>query len=87
MMHRKYALDKLIESQFPDSIRLSIHAHPNNKGKIGINLIPGENTPTPWHNVLVMHENGRIEFTSRQNAERNGYTLLYENGLPSYFKA
>lgn len=87
MMQRKSALDELIKTSYGKAIRLSIHPHPGNLGKIGINLIHGiKNSGTPWHNVLVKYEDGTHEFMRREKAESLKYELIYQFGRPYYYR-
>jgi len=88
MMQRKSAFDKLIKEHYGHSIRLSIHPHPGNSEKIGINLIPGfKNSGTPWHNVLVIHNDDSYELIRREKAERLKYDLVYKYGRPYCYKS
>ncbi|GEM_PF-1982925 len=87
MMFRKRAFDGFIKIYCP-GIRLSIHPHLGNAGKVAINLLPGgADTGTPWHNAPICHSDGRVEFMKREKAEKlHGYTLKYKYGNPYCFK-
>lgn len=81
------AYSNLINFVFEDYIRLSIHPHPYNMEKFGINLIDSKDKwGTPWHNVLVKKKNGKNKIMHKEDAEQKEYQLISERGRPSYYK-
>ncbi len=61
LMKRSDAWSGLLETYFPDSLRLSIHPYPLTHEKFGVKLVTSsEKWATPWHNVTVKTEQGFI---------------------------
>ncbi|MBM3230001.1 hypothetical protein FJZ26_06220 [Candidatus Parvarchaeota archaeon] len=85
MMQRSAAYSNLIQEFFPEYIRLSIHSHSNEK--ISINLIPGVENKTPWHNALVIKKNGSYDLMKRLDAELSGYQLTERSGNKFFVEA
>lgn len=87
MMARNAGYSKYLAEKFPDAIRLSIHASHGRTGRYHINLIPGTQDTSggsPWHGVAVkMGEAWSV--VRKEQAERAGYLLVYENGRPSHY--
>ncbi len=86
VIQRSQAFGKLVESQFPDAIRLSIHPHAAASPKLGIQLVPSPNRwATPWHNVLVMTDAGPC-LMPRLEAERQGAALSFFDNQFAFFE-
>jgi pyoverdine/dityrosine biosynthesis protein Dit1 len=85
VIQRSNAWSRIVEKQFPEALRLSIHPQPAHSTKIGIRLLPSNDLwRTPWHSVVVF--NGEKFFlTTRELAEEAGGVLTYaENKYPYY---
>jgi L-tyrosine isonitrile synthase len=79
------AFSRLVATEFPDAIRLSIHPQPVDSAKIGIKLVPGKDRwGTPWHNVLLEDASG-IQLVRRSEAEKMGAELKLLSGKYAYF--
>jgi L-tyrosine isonitrile synthase len=79
MMLRNEAYSHLIATEFPDYIRLSMHAGTNTK-KFSFQLIPGAQAQhSPWHSTVV---NTGAEYITmhKKDAEAAGYHLAYKDG-------
>lgn len=88
VIQRSQAWSALVERQFPDAVRLSIHPHGCGSGKLGIHFIQtaeGDSWMTPWHSVAVEMEEGRFMLMKRSAAEALGATLVLHAGRPSHF--
>ena len=68
MLRRNEALTNLLKQNYPNHIRLSIHQHINDGNKFTIRFFSDIdnssknnscNLRTPWHNVLVINNNGK----------------------------
>lgn len=85
MVQRSRSYDNLINSRFPNLIRLSIHPHSTANNKFGINLISNDDSwGTPWHNVAVRCKDGSFKLVKKKFAK--SCKLIFENGRPSYFQ-
>lgn len=81
MMMRNEAYSSLIAAEFPDYVRLSMHASTNMK-KFSFQLIPGANARhSPWH-AAVVDDDGRYATMHKRDAEAAGYQLIYKDGRP-----
>lgn len=90
MMFRNEAYSRLIQKEFADHIRLSMHPSINNGVKYSFQLIPGTKErvwTSPWHCALLIDEKGMYVTIHRKDAEAAGYELVYENRQPYYFHA
>jgi pyoverdine/dityrosine biosynthesis protein Dit1 len=88
MMARNAAYSRYLSQNFPEAIRLSIHASHGRKGRFHINLLPDtEDTSggSPWHGAALKTSGGGWKVIRREQAEQEGHMLVYENGRPSYF--
>lgn len=84
VIQRSKAWGVLVESQFPDAVRLSIHPQICGSVKLGIRLIEPDNWQTPWHGVAVLVE-GRYTLLKRSEAEALGAHLVTRFGRPSHY--
>lgn len=85
MVQRSAAWGRLVETRFPDAVRLSIHPQPCGSSKLGIYLVEAhDDWLTPWHGVAVDVGNG-FQLMKRHQAEALGAQLIYRHGRPSHF--
>jgi len=85
VIRRSNAWSRVVEQQFPHSLRLSIHPQSIRSTKIGVRLLNSNDLwRTPWHSVTVF--DGQDYFLApRSEAEARGGTLKYaENKYPFY---
>ena len=86
VIRRSNAWSKLIEKQFPQAVRLSIHPQSCGTQKLGIQLGGTEKWMTPWHGVAVDTGKGFI-LMKRWEAEELGAQLeLDAKGRSSHYK-
>lgn len=75
VMQRSQSWDNLLETIFPEALRLSIHPYPVAHRKFGIKLVPSSDRwATPWHNVTVKI-GGRYSLMKRREALALGAEL------------
>ena len=87
VIQRSNAWSRLLEKQFPQSIRLSIHPQPRLSKKIGIYLTESRDVwRTPWHSVALKQDNGFV-LVPRHEAESRNAVLIFKQGIPSYYEA
>ena len=84
VIQRSKAWGELVEVEFPDAVRLSIHPQGCGDKKLGIRLIEPDNWQTPWHGVAVDVE-GRFVLLKRAQAEMIGANLIHRDGRPSHY--
>lgn len=88
MMFRNEAYSKLIQENFKDAVRLSMHPSINNGQKFSFQLIPSPKAWTsPWHSALLVNAEGILETIHRKDAVGAGYELVQKDGRPYYFQA
>ncbi|MFC6300962.1 L-tyrosine/L-tryptophan isonitrile synthase family protein [Pseudomonas sp. CCM 7893] len=76
----------LLDNQFPDAIRLSIHPQPVNSLKIGVHMIPTvDSWLTPWHGVAVKI-GGKFELMKRSVAESLGGRIVILDQQQSHYE-
>lgn len=85
VIRRSNAWSGLVESQFPDSVRLSIHPQACGAAKLGIRLMEAESWMTPWHGVAVK-VGGRFFLLKRSEAEALGATMVQSGSQPSHYE-
>ena len=80
------AWSRLLETRFPDALRLSIHPQPPHAAKVGVLLFarPDDVWLTPWHAVALRFADG-YRLVHRHRAEALGAQLVYVGGHPSHF--
>ena len=84
---RSNSWSRLVESFFPEAVRLSIHPQLGASDKIGFQLVPCENAwGTPWHNVALEDQHG-VRLVKRKEAERLGAALSLGPGGYLLFRA
>jgi pyoverdine/dityrosine biosynthesis protein Dit1 len=85
VIQRSNAWSRLLESIFPDTVRLSIHPQPIACKKIGIRLLDSQDIwRTPWHSVPLFNGDS-YSLVSRREAEAKGAQLTYiESKYPCY---
>lgn len=88
VIQRSQAWGGVVEHEFPDAVRLSIHPQICGAKKLGIQLsVPAEsdNWLTPWHAVAIEIEAGRFKLIKRSQAEALGAHLVISKGRPSHY--
>lgn len=85
MMFRNEAYSALIQSNFSDHIRLSMHPSNNNGEKYSFQLIPN-GRHSPWHSAILKHKDGTIETTHKKDALENGHQIVSINNQPYYLQ-
>jgi pyoverdine/dityrosine biosynthesis protein Dit1 len=84
-IQRSHSWSALVAQQFPEAIRLSIHAHDCAQNKIFIKLIAqSEQDATPWHNVVVKSQE-KYMLMKRKFAIKLGAVLKDEGSLGAYY--
>jgi pyoverdine/dityrosine biosynthesis protein Dit1 len=85
VIRRSWAWGALLENEFPDAIRLSIHPQPANSPKMGIHMMETHDSwLTPWHGVAV-RQGDRFRLMKCKEAEELGASIVYFNGAPSHY--
>lgn len=84
-MIRNEAYSALIQHEFEDHIRLSMHNSTNDGTKFSIKLLQGNSHYSPWHSALVVKNDESFETMHRKDAEAAGYELVSVNNQPYYF--
>jgi pyoverdine/dityrosine biosynthesis protein Dit1 len=88
MMLRNEAYSGLVNENFKDHIRLSMHPSINNGKKFSFQLIQSEKAIySPWHGALLVDEMGDLATIHKKDAIEKGYELVMENGRPYYYAA
>ncbi len=86
MMLRNEAYSKLIQNEFSDHIRLSMHPSVNNGTKFSFQLIPSPKAWTsPWHCALLI-DKGEYVTIHKKDAEKAGFELVYVNNQPHHYR-
>lgn len=86
LLRRSDAWSKLLDSHYPNALRLSIHPHAIGHEKFGIKLVPSSNKwATPWHNVVVKIKN-KYELMHKKKAIEMNATLKMERDKYAYFE-
>lgn len=86
LMRRSDAWSALLEEEFGDVLRLSIHPYPMVHEKFGVKLVTSsEKWATPWHNVTVRTENG-FELMHKAKALELGARPTQLGGKYAYFE-
>lgn len=81
-MLRNEAFSNLVNHEFTDSVRLSMHKTVNDGAKYSFKLIPGNNSNhSAWHCALLI-KGGEFITIHRKDAELAGYDLQFKNGRP-----
>ena len=85
VIRKSGAWSRLIEDQFPNAVRLSIHPQGCGSSKLGLQLMGQDGWMTPWHGVAVLL-NGQFLLMKRNQAEELGAELVFKNGRPSHYE-
>lgn len=85
VIRRSNAWSGLVESHFPQAVRLSIHPQTCGSRKLGIHLMHAETWLTPWHGV-AMEMDGKFILVKRSQAEAMGAAMVHLDGRPSHFR-
>ncbi len=86
VIQRSNAWSELVQKQFPEAVRLSIHPQGFDSEKLGVKLLPSRNIwRTPWHGVVV-GKGERFELSTRRAAEQAGARLVRCDKGYGYFK-
>ncbi|WP_175581346.1 L-tyrosine/L-tryptophan isonitrile synthase family protein, partial [Pseudonocardia sp. Ae356_Ps1] len=81
---RSNAWSALVADRFPDGVRLSIHPHPAGSSKLGVRLVPADDTwTTPWHSCAVRGRDGTWSLQRADRARRSG-GLVSRAGRPDH---
>lgn len=87
MMHRNEAYSALIQANFDDHIRLSMHPSPNDGTKYSFQLIQSPNARhSPWHSAILLDKTGVASTIHKKDAIEAGHELVNVNGQPYYFQ-
>lgn len=87
MMFRNEAYSHLVQHEFKDHIRLSMHPSVNNGTKYSFMLIPSEKAFTsPWHCAIAIEKDGSIATIHKRDAIAKGYEIVNQDGQPFYFQ-
>lgn len=86
LIRRSEAWTSLIEREFQNSLRLSIHPHSLKHEKFGISLVPSSSKwATPWHNVIVKIKD-KFELMHKEQAEKLNAILKLQDGKYAYYE-
>ncbi len=83
---RSNAWSRLLEQEFPNALRFSIHPHPAGSKKFGIRLVDKESWLTPWHGVALETKDGFKLVKKAYAIEIGAELILSSNGKPSHFQ-
>lgn len=87
VIQRSNAWSRLVEGQFGQALRLSIHPQAEASAKIGIRLLSSDDRwRTPWHSA-VLFDGQEYRLVRRQEAEQMNATLTQADGKYPYFVA
>jgi len=87
MMFRNEAYSRMIQHEFADHIRLSMHQSVNNGTKYSFQLIPGPKAKhSPWHSALLINKDGTLETIHKAEAFERKAELVDKDGQPYYFQ-
>lgn len=86
LIQRSHAWSELIKSEFPNSLRLSIHPQTCDSNKLAYQLVENSSRwATPWHNVVVL-QHGRVTLMKNREAQHMPTQLIWQNGRPSHYQ-
>jgi pyoverdine/dityrosine biosynthesis protein Dit1 len=85
VIQRSSAWSELIQDQFPNAVRLSIHPQGCGSKKLGIFLVDGDNWMTPWHGVAVKID-GQFKLLKRWQAEAMGAQVVIVDERVSHYE-
>lgn len=82
---RSNAWSEFIKTQFPNTLRLSIHPQSCGSDKLGIQMIQSNSAwATPWHNVVVKI-NDQFHLMKNYLAKQMGAKLIINKNRPSHY--
>ena len=85
VIQRSNAWSRLVEKQFPDALRLSIHPQLGSSKKLGVQLVDAPNQwRTPWHAVVLSDGNRHVLVKSHE-AKAMGAEVKRHAGKYSYY--
>ncbi|TDB56234.1 L-tyrosine isonitrile synthase [Photorhabdus luminescens] len=85
VIQRSWAWGSLLDTHFPNAIRLSIHPQPANSIKLGIHMMPTrDDWLTPWHGVAA-NVNGQFILMKHKEVQMMGGKLVDIHGKPSHY--
>jgi pyoverdine/dityrosine biosynthesis protein Dit1 len=86
MMFRNEAYSRLVQGEFKDAVRLSMHPSINNGTKYSFQLIPSQRAwASPWHAAIVKDELG-VATIHKKDALAAGMHIVQKDGRPYYFE-
>lgn len=85
VIQRSNAWSNLVQQEFPNAVRLSIHPQPLHSRKIGIQMVASSNLwRTPWH-ASVLFDGKEHTLVRRADAEAMGAILMKANDRYAFF--
>ncbi|WP_350304799.1 L-tyrosine isonitrile synthase [Photorhabdus viridis] len=85
VIQRSWAWGSLLDTHFPEAIRLSIHPQPADSIKLGIHMMPTrDDWLTPWHGVAA-NVNGQFILMKHKEVQMMGGKLVNIHGKPSHY--
>ncbi|AKH64818.1 MULTISPECIES: L-tyrosine isonitrile synthase [Photorhabdus] len=85
VIQRSWAWGSLLDTHFPEAIRLSIHPQPADSIKLGIHMMPTrDDWLTPWHGVAA-NVNGQFILMKHKEVQMMGGKLVSIHGKPSHY--
>ncbi|EYU14028.1 L-tyrosine isonitrile synthase [Photorhabdus aegyptia] len=85
VIQRSWAWGSLLDTHFPNAIRLSIHPQPASSIKLGIHMMPTrDDWLTPWHGVAA-NVNGQFILMKHKEVQMMGGKLVNIHGKPSHY--
>jgi len=85
VVQRSQSWDNILETIFPETLRLSIHPYPMQHRKFGVQLVPSaDRWATPWHNVVVL-QGGCYRLMKRREALALGAEPRFHDQELAYY--
>lgn len=85
VIQKSNAWSNLIEDQFSDAIRFSIHPQGCGFKKFGFQLMGVDGWMTPWHGV-ALKSGEKFSLVKKSEAETLGAQIVFEKGRPHYYE-
>jgi L-tyrosine isonitrile synthase len=86
VIQRSNAWGELLETTFPNALRLSIHPQFRVSKKIGITMSKTSDCwRTPWHSVAIK-KNDEIYLEKRCEINEDTHRLIFNQGMPCHYK-
>lgn len=86
MMFRNEAYSAMVQHNFHDHIRLSMHNSTNDGEKFSIKLLQGKYKYSPWHSCVAILKDGQFETIHRSEGIERGYEIVNVNNRPYHFQ-